>query len=105
MEFLKKEFGFNYLANLCGVDYGEKFTMVYHVCRIPENLKVCVKADIPRDNPEIDSLTCLWPAADFQEREVYDLMGIVFKGHPDLKRILLPEDFEGHPLRKDYKAV
>lgn len=105
LKALKEEYGFNYLANLTAVDYKDKFTVVYHIYKIPENEKVCVKIDVNRDKPEIDSAVSLWPAADFQEREVYDLMGIIFKGHPNLERILLPSDFVGHPLRKDYKPA
>ncbi|SHG96332.1 NADH dehydrogenase subunit C [Thermosyntropha lipolytica DSM 11003] len=105
LKLLKTGYGFNYLANLTAVDYKDKFTVVYHIYKIPENEKVCIKVDINRDKPELDSAVSLWPAADFQEREVYDLMGIVFRGHPNLERILLPADFVGHPLRKDYKPA
>lgn len=104
-KFLKEECGFNYLANLTAVDYKDKFTIVYHIYKIPENEKICLKIDVNRDNPEVDSAVSWWPAADFQEREVYDLMGIVFRGHPNLERILLPADFVGHPLRKDYRPA
>jgi NADH-quinone oxidoreductase subunit C len=99
---LRDEYGFNHLANLTSVDYGEEFEMVYHLYSIPDNNKVLVKTRVPRTLAELDSLISLWPTADWQEREVYDLMGIKFKGHPNLVRVLLPEDFEGHPLRKDY---
>jgi NADH-quinone oxidoreductase subunit C len=99
---LRNEYGFNHLANLTSVDYGEKFEIVYHLYSIPDNNKVLVKTRVPRASAELDSLISLWPTADWQEREVYDLMGIKFKGHPNLVRVLLPEDFEGHPLRKDY---
>ncbi|MDD3894991.1 MAG: NADH-quinone oxidoreductase subunit C, partial [Syntrophomonadaceae bacterium] len=92
----------NQLSNLTSVDYGEEFEMVYHLYSIPENIKICVKTRIPRNMPEADSLITIWPAADWQEREVYDLMGIRFNGHPNLIRVLLPDDFDGHPLRKDF---
>lgn len=103
MQELRDKYGFNYLANLTSVDYGEEFELVYHLYSIPDSHnKICVKSRVPRNAAEIDSLINIWPAADWQEREVYDLMGIKFKGHPNLIRVLLPEDFNGHPLRKDF---
>ncbi len=99
---LRDDYGFNHLANLSSVDYGEEFEVVYHLYSIPANDKVCVKTRIPRISAEVDSLIDIWPTADWQEREVYDLMGIKFKGHPNLIRVLLPDDFVGHPLRKDF---
>ncbi len=102
MSRLKDGYGFNHLANLSSVDYGEEFELVYHLYSIPANDKVLVKTRVPRQAAEVDSLIEIWLTADWQEREVYDLMGIKFKGHPNLIRVLLPEDFEGHPLRKDY---
>jgi NADH-quinone oxidoreductase subunit C len=62
-----------------------------------------LKTRVPREDARIESVTSLWPGAEWHEREVYDLFGIVFEGHPDLRRILLPDDWEGHPLRKDYR--
>ena len=100
---LRAEYGFNYLANLTSVDYDNSFEMVYHLYSIPENHKIAMKARVPRNNPEIDSVFSVWPTADWQEREVYDLMGINFKNHPNLIRILMPDDYVGHPLRKDFK--
>jgi NADH-quinone oxidoreductase subunit D/NADH-quinone oxidoreductase subunit C/D len=103
---LRDQLGFNYLANACAVDYIEDgyFEMVYHV----DNVDVgggalCIKARTPRDEAVLPSLVSVWPGADFQEREAYDLMGVRFAGHPNLRRILLWEGFEGHPLRKDWK--
>ena len=103
MKRLKADYGFNYLANLTSVDYGEDFEIVYHLYTIPENNKVGVKTRLPRNQAQVDSMMSIWPTADWQEREVYDLMGIRFKGHPNLLRVLLPDDFVGHPLRKDFK--
>src|SRR5665647_1797489 len=100
---LRAEYGFNYLANLTSVDYDDSFEMVYHLYSIPENHKIAMKARLPRNNPEIDSVFSVWPTADWQEREVYDLMGITFKNHPNLIRILMPDDYTEHPLRKDFK--
>jgi len=102
MRELRDKFGFNHLANLTAVDYSEDFELVYHLYSIPDNNKVCVKTRVPRNSAELDSLIDIWPTADWQEREVYDLMGIKFQGHPNLIRVLLPDDFTGHPLRKDF---
>lgn len=100
---LKANYGFNYLANVTSVDYGEEFEIIYHLYSIPDNRKVGVKSRVPRTQAEIPSVMSIWPAADWQEREVFDLMGIRFSGHANLVRVLLPDDFEGHPLRKDFK--
>lgn len=102
MQILKDQYGFNHLANLTAVDYRDEFELLYHLYSIPDNDKLCVKTRIPRDSAELDSLIDIWSTADWQEREVYDLMGIKFTGHPNLIRVLLPDDFEGHPLRKDF---
>ncbi len=100
---LREVYGFNHLANLTSVDYDDSFEIVYHIYSIPDNNKIAMKARVPRSNPEIDSVTSVWPTADWQEREVYDLMGIIFRNHPNLIRILMPSDYVGHPLRKDFK--
>ncbi|MGB9661423.1 MAG: NADH-quinone oxidoreductase subunit C [Moorellaceae bacterium] len=105
MTALKEEYGFNFLADLTGVDLPEKdqLVLVYHLMAVPEGREVRIKVATPRRKPEVPSLVALWPAAEVQERETYDLLGVVFVGHPRLKRILCPEDFEGHPLRKDFR--
>lgn len=100
---LRDTHGFNYLANLTAVDYQERFELVYHIYSIPDNRKLLVKADVDHNEPLAPSAVSIWPTADWQEREVFDLMGIRFEGHPNLKRILLPDEFEGHPLRKDFQ--
>ena len=97
---------FDHLATISGIDNGpDKATMevIYNLYSIPKNLSLMLKAEIPRDHPEVKSLTPIWKGADWLERETYDLYGIIFEGHPDLRRILLPSDWEGYPLRKDYK--
>ncbi|GAW92850.1 NADH-quinone oxidoreductase subunit C [Calderihabitans maritimus] len=99
-----KEFGFNMLMDITAVDYPENFFVVYHLMSMEKGLLLRVKVKVGKEQPKVPSLVSLWSAADVQEREVYDLMGIKFEGHPNLKRILCPDDFEGHPLRKDYKA-
>ena len=97
-----KELGFERFGMVTAVDNGDDFELVYRLQSSRFGVGMFLKTEVPRDEPAIPTLTDLWPAADWQEREVYDLMGIEFVGHPDLRRILLPDDWEGHPLRKDY---
>ncbi len=104
-EFLKATPGldFDYLVSITGVDYLDFFEVVYHLVSIENNHSLVVKTRCyERENPTVPSVTAIWKGADFQEREVYDLMGISFSGHPNLKRIVLWEGFQGYPLRKDY---
>ena len=101
--FLKQDLGFDYLMCLSSVDYKDRFALVYHLYSFKSGDKLCLKVILGRDNPAIKSITNIWPAADWQEREAYDMMGINFIGHPDLRRILLPDDWLGYPLRKDYQ--
>ena len=104
-ELLKNasEFEFDYLTNLTAVDYIDYFEVVYHLISLKHNHSIVLKTRcLDRDNPVVPSVITLWRAADYQEREVFDLMGIAFEGHPNLKRLLLWEGFEGHPLRRDY---
>lgn len=104
-EFLKNspDFKFDYLANLTAVDYLDYFEVVYHLVSLTHNHSLVLKVRChDRVNPTVPSVVNIWRAADFQEREVYDLMGIIFEGHPNLKRLFLWEGFVGHPLRKDY---
>jgi len=99
------ELEFEMLTDLTAVDYlGEKprFEVVYHLYSVAKNHRVRIKVRVPEDEPEIASSVSLWPSADWMEREAWDLYGIHFRGHPDLRRILLYEQFDGHPLRKDY---
>jgi len=103
--FLKESPGldFDYLTAITAVDFSEHFELVYHLTSIKNNHSVVLKARCyERENPTLPSVAGLWQGADFQEREIYDLMGIAFDGHPNMKRILLWEGFQGHPLRKDY---
>jgi NADH-quinone oxidoreductase subunit C len=105
---LLKDLGFNHLQTLTGVDYlripnrRTRFEVVYQLYSIEKRLQLRLRVEVPEDDPEVDSIIDLFPCANFLEREVYDLLGIRFKGHPNLKRILLPENWVGHPLRKDY---
>lgn len=103
--FLKDELGFNFLTDLCGVDYlgtAPRFMVVYHLYNIGAHQRFRVKAPVEEGDARIDTVIGVWSTANWHERECYDLMGITFNGHPDLRRILLPDDWEGHPLRKDY---
>lgn len=105
--FLKEEpeLQYNYLMDLTAVDYFKRkprFEVVYHFLSLKNRFRVRVKVPVGEPDPELDSLVSLWPSANWYEREVYDMFGIKFQGHPNLKRILMYPEFEGHPLRKDY---
>jgi NADH-quinone oxidoreductase subunit C len=93
---------FDALMNLSGVDFPEELEVVYHLYSMSLNHKVTVKARVSKENTDVASVAMVWRTADWHEREAYDMFGINFTGHPDLRRILLPEDWEGYPLRKDY---
>lgn len=94
---------FDYLTNLTAVDYLDYFEVVYHLVSMKHNHSLVLKARcFNRENPAIPSVTPIWGGADFQEREVYDLLGINFDGHYNMKRIFLWEGFQGHPLRRDF---
>ena len=107
MENLRDEFGYDHLTSVTGVDYlsEKKMEVVYHLFKSTGGVILEIKTQIPRSDPVIPSLVDLFPGADFQEREAWDLLGIRFEGHPDLKRILMWEGFAGHPLRKDWQEV
>ena len=107
---LKNDFGFKFIADITAVDYlgvkTPRFEVVYHVHRFgpdfDDNVRIRLKTELPEEEPRIDSVVPVWSGANWLEREVYDMFGIVFLGHPDLRRILMPEDYEPHPLRKDF---
>lgn len=106
-QFLRNdaELQFDFLMCLSGIDQGKNMLgVVYHLYSMTKRHKIEIKVEVPADKPEVPSVTAVWRTADWHEREAYDLIGIVFSGHPDLRRILLPDDWEGHPLRKDYKT-
>lgn len=109
LRFLRDEpaLRFDRLADLTAVDYLDlglepRFAVVYHLMSRSSYERLRVRALVPEDDPVIDSCTAAFPVANWLEREVYDLMGITFAGHPELTRILMPDDWEGHPLRKDF---
>jgi len=107
LTMLRDELGFDMLTDLTAVDYldkgeRERFAIVYVLYNMAEKGNFRVKAWVPEDDPEIDTASNVWLAAPWAEREVFDMYGITFAGHSDLRRILLPDWYEGHPLRKDY---
>lgn len=102
-QHLRDEEEHDYCSSITGVDYPDRFEVVYHLYSTSkEGGPVILKVHAQRENPEVPSVVGVWPAADWQEREAWDLMGIRFSGHPSLTRILMWEGFEGHPLRKDF---
>ena len=105
--FLKEdvELRFELLADLCGIDMftaSKRFGVIYNVYSFTNRFRMRLKTFTEEENPKVPTVTGVWGTANWHERETYDLMGIKFDGHPDLRRILLPEDWEGHPLRKEY---
>jgi NADH-quinone oxidoreductase subunit C len=106
-EFLRDEetLAFDFLSDLCGVDRhpaSPRFQVVYHLYSLRHGHRLRVKVALGAEDPVIDSVVPVWETAEWHERECFDLFGIRFRNHPDLRRILLPEDFDGHPLRKDF---
>ena len=110
-----RDAGFEMCADLCGVDYlthpgrslpdgvkAERFEVVVNLLSLSLRQRVRVRVQVPESDPVVDTLTDIYSGADAMEREAFDMVGIIFAGHPDLTRILMPEDWEGHPLRKDY---
>lgn len=96
---------FNFLADISAVDYWPeemRFAVNYHVLSLPHNQRIRLKMFVSREDPAVPSVVSVYPAANWYERECYDMFGIRFEGHPDLRRILMPADWEGHPLRRDY---
>ena len=104
LEWLRTK-GFNFMASLHGVDYWPeepRLGVHYEMLDMHEVDRITVKVRVPTDAPNVPSVVQAWPTADHQEREVYDMFGVIFDDHPDLRRILMPEDYEGHPQRRDF---
>jgi NADH-quinone oxidoreductase subunit C len=105
---LKEQYGFDYLADLAGIDYlgypnaADRYGVVYALANTRTGDRLYVKTFVNDPDPELPSVVDLWRGADWMEREVYDMYGVRFAGHPDLRRILMPAEFVGYPLRKDY---
>ena len=95
---------FESLMCLSGVDYEDHMTVVYHLGSSSQRHKITIKAEVGRDTPSVPTVEHVWLVANWHEREAYDMFGIVFEGHSDLRRILCPDDWEGYPLRKDYQV-
>jgi NADH-quinone oxidoreductase subunit C len=97
----------DFLQNLTAVDWPKpsRIDVVYHLWSYPLKHGCVVKLELPRDKPQAPSVASVWKAADWNEREQFDLLGVEFLGHPDLRRIMLPDDWPGHPMRKDYKEA
>ncbi|MGI5836992.1 MAG: NADH-quinone oxidoreductase subunit C [Chloroflexota bacterium] len=100
---LRDDLGFAMLTSITAVDWEDRFELVYHLQKLDSPYYLVLRCTLPHEEPRAPTLVHLWAGADFQEREIYDLMGIVFTDHPNLKRILLDDDFPGHPLRKDFQ--
>ena len=106
-KWLASDAGFSFLSDLCAVDWPnrpaeERFEIVYNLTNLEKRLRFRVKVPLPGSDPKIPTVTPIWSTANWHEREAFDMFGIIFDGHPDLRRILMPDEWEGHPLRKDY---
>ena len=101
-EMLQSKLAFDYLADITAIDWQDRVEVVYQLTALASNTRIALRVNLDYANLELDSVYSVWKGSELQEREAYDLMGVVFKGHPDLRRILLPDDWEGHPLRKNY---
>jgi NADH-quinone oxidoreductase subunit C len=103
---LKTRHGFDMLADLCGADRGpeeeERFEVNYHLFSTKHHNRLRLKVLLSEDDPRVPTVVTVWKTANWHERETFDMFGVIFDGHPDLRRILLPSDFDGHALRKDY---
>jgi len=103
--FAKEQLGYNFLSDLCGVDHlgrSPRFMVVYNLYNIGAKTRLRLKVPVEESDAQVATVTGVWSTANWHERETWDLFGIRFEGHPDLRRILLSEDWQGHPLRKDY---
>ena len=98
------ELRFDFLQCLTAVDWPKREVqeVVYHLFSYRHRHSLCVKTEVPRDAPRLPSVAAIWPTANWHEREQFDLLGVVFEGHPELRRILMPDDWVGHPMRKDF---
>ncbi len=110
MQYLRDTPGlvYNFLSDISAVDYypdynrPERFGVSYHIYSMLYNRRLRVKVYLPEENPAVHTVTNIWPGANWLEREIYDMMGVNIKGHPDLRRLLMPDDWDGHPHRRDY---
>lgn len=102
--FLRDSLGFEHISMISAVEYDSRFELVYHIASWGHKLLLELITTTPKDDPSVDSVSSVWGGANWQEREAYDLMGIRFNNHPKLERILLPQDYLYHPLRKDFRG-
>jgi NADH-quinone oxidoreductase subunit C len=108
LKALKENFGFDYLVDIHSVDHyrdDQRFEVGYNIFNLTEKKRIRVKTFVEEDNAFVDSATDIWKSADWYEREVFDMMGIRFNNHPDLRRIYMPEDFEYYPMRKEFPLI
>ncbi|MCS6895982.1 MAG: NADH-quinone oxidoreductase subunit C [Bacteroidia bacterium] len=108
LRLLKEKYDFDYLVDIGATDHfveGLRFEIVYNIVSLSQRLRLRVKARLPEASPTVETVSDLWPSAAWHEREAYDMMGIKFEGHPDLRRMYLPEDFEYYPLRKEFPLL
>lgn len=106
--FLKEESGFVYLSDIVGTDRytsNERFEVIYNLLSFKDQARIFLKVWCDEENPELESVTNIWPGANWNEREVFDMYGVRFKNHPDFRRIFLPEDFDYFPLRKEFPLL
>lgn len=109
-EFLKKEDGlkFNFCEDITAIDWAtrkNRFTVVYHIFSLENKFRLCLKVDVDETECSVETVSSIWKAANWAEREVFDMYGITFVNHPDLRRMYMPEEFEHHPLRKEYPLM
>jgi len=105
---LKEQYGFDYLSDIYSIDHFRddwRFEVGYNLMNLGQRKRVRVKTFVQEDKPELETAVGVWPSADWNEREVYDMMGIRFRNHPDLRRIYMPEDFQYFPLRKEFPLI
>lgn len=103
--YLRDELDFDHLSSVAGVDYPERLEVVYHLWSYSRHELLALKVALPKEDPRVKTVTHIWGSANWHERETAELFGITFEGHPYPKRLLLADDFEGYPFRKDYKLV
>lgn len=105
---LRDKYGFDYLVDIFSTDHyrdEQRFEVIYNIMNLEAKIRLRVKTFVEEDNPELDSVVSVWPAANWNERETFDMMGIIFRHHPDLRRMFMPEDFEYFPLRKEFPLI
>jgi NADH-quinone oxidoreductase subunit C len=105
---LKEEHGFDYCTDICGADRfseEERFEVIYNLANLDKQLRLRLKVRVSEEAPVVPSVTSIWKGADWHERETFDMYGVRFDGHPDLRRMYMPEDFEYYPLRKDFPLI